>query len=177
MKDINAQADKGNEEFILNINGKIISDNEHVADSFNQYFTAVAQQLLDKLGASTNHFKGCLINRNPDSFFLDPVSPREVNHIIANLEESKSFDSYDIPPKLIKMVRMTTSKPFAIIANSSFSLGVFPDKLKFTKFTPIHKGKSKLDLGNSRPISILPIFSKILETLMKYSYDQILKQS
>ena len=69
-------------------------------------------------------------------------------------------------PKLIKMVRMTISKQFAIIANSSFSLGVFPDKLKFAKVTPIHKGKSKLELGNYRPISILPIFSKVLEQLM-----------
>ena len=61
---------------------------------------------------------------------------------------------------------MTISKSSAIIANSSFSLGVFPDKLKFAKVTPIHKGKSKLEIGNYRPISILQVFSKILEKLM-----------
>ena len=61
---------------------------------------------------------------------------------------------------------MTISKLFAHIANSSFSLGVFPEKLKFAKITPIHKGKSKLELGNYRPISLLPIFSKILDKLM-----------
>ena len=61
---------------------------------------------------------------------------------------------------------MTISGPFELIANSSFSLGAFPEKLKFAKVTPIHKGKSKLELGNYRPISILPIFSKILEKLM-----------
>ena len=59
------------------------------------------------------------------------------------------------------MIHMTISKPFALIANSYFSLGVSPDKLKFAKVTPIHRGKSKLDLGNYQPVSILPIFNKI----------------
>ena len=58
------------------------------------------------------------------------------------------------------------SKPFALIANSSFSFGIFPKKLKFGKVTPVHKGKSKLELGNYGPISILPIFSKTLERVM-----------
>ena len=31
---------------------------------------------------------------------------------------------------------MTISKTFALVANSSFSFGIFPDKLKFAKITP-----------------------------------------
>ncbi len=38
--------------------------------------------------------------------------------------------------------------------------------MKFAKVTSIHKSKSKLECGNYRPISILPIFSKILKKLM-----------
>ena len=34
----------------LNINGKLTTDNKTVADSFNKYFTTVAQTLIDKLG-------------------------------------------------------------------------------------------------------------------------------
>ena len=72
---------------------------------------------------------------------------------------------------------MTISKPFALIANSSVSFGVFPDKLKFSKVTPVHKGKSKSELENYRPISILPIFSKILEKLMNVRMVKFLDQS
>ena len=72
---------------------------------------------------------------------------------------------------------MTIIRPFALIANSSFSLGVFPDKLKFAKVTPIYKGKSKLELGNYWPISILPIFSKILEKLMIVRMIKLLNQN
>ncbi len=72
---------------------------------------------------------------------------------------------------------MTISGPFALIANSSFSPGTFPEKLKFAKITPIHKGKSKLEVGKNRPISILLIYSKILEKLMNTRMVKSLNQN
>ena len=112
MKEIiNTHAKKRNDTISLNIDGKLNSDNKIVADSFNRYFTTVAQKLIDKLGPTTKHFRDYLINHNPNSFFFDPVTPEEVNDIIANLDENKANDSYDITPKLIKMLRMNISSP------------------------------------------------------------------
>ena len=108
---INTHAKKRNDAISLNINGKLNSDNKIVADSFNRYFTTVAQKLIDKLGPTTKHFRDYLINHNPTSFFLDPVTPEEVNDVIANRDENKANDSYDIAPKLIKMIRMNISSP------------------------------------------------------------------
>ena len=99
---INTQKSERNNGISLNINGKVKSNNKTVADSFNQYFTTVAQKLIETLSPSSKNFKDCLTNQNPNSFFLDPVTPEEVNDIIENLNESKANDSYDIPPKLIK---------------------------------------------------------------------------
>ena len=47
--------------------------------------------------------------------------------------------------------------------NASFKNGVFPDPLKLAKILPIHKGGSKSDPSNYRPISILSVLSKIIE--------------
>ena len=54
-------------------------------------------------------------------------------------------------------------------------MGIFPDKMKRAKVVPIHKSGSKMEISNYRPISLLPIFSKILEKLMHsrvYSFLQ-----
>ena len=44
--------------------------------------------------------------------------------------------------------------------------GCVPDKLKVAKVTPIFKSGNKEELSNYRPISILPICSKILEKIV-----------
>ena len=52
------------------------------------------------------------------------------------------------------------------IFNLSISKGIFPDKLKIAKVTPIFKSGDSTVLTNYRPISVLPCFSKILERIM-----------
>jgi hypothetical protein len=44
--------------------------------------------------------------------------------------------------------------------------GSFPDSLKVAKVTPIHKSGTKTDPNNYRPISILPVLSKVLEKVL-----------
>ena len=49
------------------------------------------------------------------------------------------------------------------LINLSISSSVFPDYLKIARIVPLPKGSDVLNLTNYRPISILHIFSKILE--------------
>ena len=60
------------------------------------------------------------------------------------------------------------AKPLASIFNKSYQTGEFPDRLKHAKVTPVHKGDDKRLINNYRPISILPVFSKVLEKLMHF---------
>ena len=56
-------------------------------------------------------------------------------------------------------------KPFSQsrVINYSFQHGLFPDELKIGKILAIFKQGDKLDPNNYRPISILPVISKIFE--------------
>ena len=56
------------------------------------------------------------------------------------------------------------------IINISLTTGTFPGALKEGKAIPLFKGGLKSDMGNWRPISILPLFSKILEKVVP-SYE------
>ena len=44
--------------------------------------------------------------------------------------------------------------------------GIVPEKLKLAKIIPLHKKGDTHDMSNYRPISILPIFAKILEKII-----------
>ena len=44
--------------------------------------------------------------------------------------------------------------------------GFFPDELKVAEVTPVYKKNDETNLGNYKPISVLPCFSKILERII-----------
>ena len=48
----------------------------------------------------------------------------------------------------------------------SIKQGIFPDSLKIANVTLIFKSGAKDNVSNNRPISILPVFSKVLERIM-----------
>ena len=52
------------------------------------------------------------------------------------------------------------------IFNLSLNTGIFHDRMKVAKVTPIFKKGEKCSISNYRPISVLPCFSKILERIM-----------
>jgi len=85
---------------------------------------------------------------------------------ITSLKNKKGhFD--EIPVNIIKENKDILSKPLTILFNQSICTGVFPERFKHGKIIPLHKSGNKSDLSNYRPISILPIFSKIFEAIMK----------
>jgi hypothetical protein len=47
--------------------------------------------------------------------------------------------------------------------NKTISTSIFPDELKIAQVAPIHKKNSTLDKGNYRPVSLLPVISKLYE--------------
>jgi len=54
----------------------------------------------------------------------------------------------------------------SILCNESLCLGVFPDRLKFSIVKPLYKKGEKTCITNYRPISLLTVFSKVLEKVM-----------
>lgn len=59
------------------------------------------------------------------------------------------------------------SSPLCWAINRCLHEGIFPNELKLAKVVPIHKKDDKNKECNYRPISILPVFSKVFETVIK----------
>ena len=163
---INSRRKSSSTEIYVNDNGEIIIDQKIVANKFNDFFINVADKLVQKLGKGNTEFQDYLKNPNESSLFLSEIDPGEIALLILKLETKKSSDIYGLSPKLLIFAAPFITQILAKIFNKSFEEGTFPDKLKSTIVFPIHKADSKMITSNYRPISILPIISKILEQIM-----------
>jgi hypothetical protein len=66
------------------------------------------------------------------------------------------------------------ASPLTHIINLSISLGIVPDLMKIAHVVPLFKSGDHRLFQNYRPISILPIFSKLLERVVhKHILDYI----
>ena len=65
-------------------------------------------------------------------------------------------------------------KPLTHFCNNSFKIGVFPSRMKIAKITTIFRSGAKADIGNYRPTSHLPQFSKMFEKLFLNRLDNFI---
>ena len=103
---------------------------------------------------------------NDKTFFLSSVAPEEVECLINSLQDGKAAGPYSIPVKLLKIISHQISIPFCMIINDSFLSGIFPNKLKIAKVIALYKKDSRDNSTNYRPISLLSVFSKLIEKIM-----------
>ena len=76
---------------------------------------------------------------------------------------SKGHDG--ISSKLVKLINNDISRCITLTINQSLTSGIFPDRLKIAKVTPIYR-KGYKNISNYRPVSVLPVISKVFETAM-----------
>ena len=98
------------------------------------------------------------------------TSEEGIRNIIKLLKNGSSgWD--EILAKIIKISCSPLLKPLCNIFNLSLYTGVFPDALKLVKVVPLYKAGDAHKFSNYRPISVLPVFSKVFEQLM---YNRLL---
>ena len=105
---------------------------------------------------------------NTHSMFIATCTNTEIVNVFNNLKPTCSVGTDGYNMKVIKgiITVLSIGLPLANVFNCSFSTGVFPHALTSVKVTPIFKSDNKLSIGNYRPISVLPIFPKLLEKMM-----------
>ena len=60
-----------------------------------------------------------------------------------------------------------------MVRSGGLEAGHFPDFLKVAKVTPVFKDGDPSVFGNNRPISVLPVVSKIFERVMQGSVNPL----
>ena len=109
------------------------------------------------------------VQRNTDSMVFRKVSESHVCKLVASMKPESRCGLDDISNALLKNIISVIKTPLTVIINKSLSEGNFPDLMKIAKVILLHKGGELDAPDNFRPISLLPVLSKVLECV---AYNQ-----
>ena len=183
-------------------NNSLLINCEEVAEELNSFFANAVKNLnisnyenydslaekiddptLKAIAKSRNHPSILAITseyKNRANFSFNFVSKEDVLTEIKMLDVSKAIQESDIPVKIIKANENFFAEAICFYFNKSLENGKFPNCLKLANITPIFKKGPRTSKNNYRPVSILPIFSKIFERLLSRQlsefFDNILSK-
>jgi hypothetical protein len=94
------------------------------------------------------------------------IKCKEVKRALMELDVNKAVGPDGIGPMVLKKCAPELAPSLARLFRLSIRSGRTPSEWRTAHISPIHKGGSKSDPNNYRPVSLLPIVSKVLETII-----------
>jgi len=123
----------------LNLNGRLLQNQQTIADSFNNYFLNVVENLIEtshidkmKLTQNGTTLEKTISNCNQlyPSINFRHTSPKEIEKLIKSLKTTNAQGYDEISTKILKWSAPYISSPLAYICNRSLETGIFLTRLK-----------------------------------------------
>ena len=148
-------------------NSIMISGSINIANEFCDFFSNIGSTLSRKIPAPNVSYHDYMDGvRSENTFFLSPTDEQEITKIILSLKNKNSSGYDGISNVLLKKLTPEICYPLSIIFNKSILEGKFPKAMKVADVLPVFKSKDKKVCTNYRPISLLPVVSKVLERII-----------
>ena len=153
-------------EKVRNCDNVIVSDKE-AADAMNNYYINMGPTLAKTFLHTwePNEYLNSLKFRLPykKRFSFSFVSENVIRSILKALPINKSSGVGNISSRFIRDSLLCMITETTHLINECLRLELMPDKWKVGIITPLPKSKVSVDPGDWRPVSVLPLPSKIIE--------------
>ena len=129
-----------------------------VADTLNNHFVSVSSS-----GSNASLSPPSSVPSTESTLSLVPTTPSWCENALASLRPKCSAGLDGISAAALIAGRSVVCFPLCSILNSSITSSIFPTPWKCAWVKPLHKGGDCVSPSNYRPISLLPVCSKLLE--------------
>ena len=157
----------------LEKDGILSFDPKANAEIFKDFYSNLANDLVKKLPNPPNKYGKDAVKKYYEnlnlvgkSFSFEPVAYTSVLKLLQQLNPHKSAGIDNLTGKFLKEGAPVLASPITNLINLSISLSSFPDDCKIAKLKPLYKKEAKTKPKNYRPISLLPLISKIIERII-----------
>ena len=160
----------------LHINNETITDSNVICNKLNEHFSSVGQKAASSIPKVNVDFSDYLTYRQQNNFKFFEITESEIIKAIKNIKSDNKYPLLEVPIYIYKRVLDIIKLPLKLIFNKCIREGIFPSALKKSKIVPLYKNGSRTLLTNYRPISLLPLLSKIFEKIIHYKLVNFLNK-
>ena len=141
---------------------------------FKKLFSNLANDLVQKLPTAPNKFGNKsvedyyndMFNFYPKKLTFQTIQTKCISDLLKNCDTNKAAGIDNLSGRFLKDGADILTIPITQLCNLSIKFSHFPKDCKVAKLKPLYKKGTKTDPKNFRPISLLPIVSKIIEKVM-----------
>ena len=161
---LSGKKSSGNRNFtrIRNENGEILEGID-ACTYMSNYYAHNGVRLASKFTTSWNINDFSPVNKPKKQFHFCFIPMDIVSKLVKEIEISKSSGIPNLSSQLLKDAFSILIPELTHLFNESINTGIFPSTWATGYITPIPKEGDPMDPGNWRPITILPLPSKLLE--------------
>ena len=98
------EAKKINAPSLITKDEKHINDPVSIANTFNKFFTSVAEIVHSKIKFSNKSFRKFLSSEINDRFLITSTNKEEIYKVITSLNSNKSCEPNSIPAKVLHLL-------------------------------------------------------------------------
>ena len=157
----------GNFKLTDQVSGIDIDEND-TAQYINDFFVNIGPNLASKCDQPWR-FDGNPCPNNIDSIFTDVD---EIIILCKDINVNKSSCIEHLSSEIIRDAFLAVPEKIVELFNLSFALAEIPSEWKIARVTPLPKAGNSCNVGNLRPVSLLPLTSKLIE---KIAHNRIYK--
>lgn len=157
----------------LTYEGQTHTDPQKIADALNDHYITIGHKTAKTIPQDNDD---CILADQPiaaaaPNFTLRHTTEEIVRKKMKLIKRNKASDIHKIKPAILRDLGPFISPILTTLFNRSIDENEYPDSLKLTKAIELYKAKDKTLPENYRPISLLPIIAKLLDTIIN---DQLM---
>ena len=154
-----------------NTTDSLININE-TSDYINKFFTNIGPNLAKECDQAWQ-YTGITCEHKLANI---ETSPAEINEICKNININKSSCIDNISSEILRDAFLAIPEKLCLLFNNCFRTAIIPSVWKNAKVTRLPKGGDSQVVSNYRPISLLPILSKLIEKIVhKNVYNHLMQ--
>lgn len=161
----------------LTYEGQTHTNPQQIADALNDHYITIGHKTAATIPQDDDDFiQNDEPAHNTPSFTLKHTTQDIVTKKMKQINRNKASDIYNIKPTILRDLTPFLAPILTTLFNRAITENEYPDSLKLTKAIELYKAKDKTLPENYRPISLLPIIAKLLDTIINEQLMQHLTE-